>query len=291
MYWKNPGFLWAEVTPALLAMCWMLAEWLDGRRLKKFGDPRVLGVSRSRAWKWVALLMLVLALAFIAAVLPLPTLKTENTVPQTPQIAILLDVKSLEPTTEQLWRTLEDGVQALVEQAPGSLFSVVAAGSPPEVLVPPTVDAKGVQIIISRLRFALQQKPGGDLSATLDGFVGPQRSALTNLHFVVVTALPVEEVQQASLSSMENMPGVLFAQVSGSDATAQYGWRTSMGGWTWTKNPDFARDLLTAPTGRRAEAQHLSPVQWYALSGFLLLTAQFVCSLAARSKTEGGPFA
>jgi hypothetical protein len=291
MYWKNPGFLWVEVAPGLLVACWVLAEWLDGRRLRQFGDPSVLGVSRSRTWQFVAFLMLVLALVSIAAVIPLPASKGEEAVPQTPETVILLDVKSLEPAAEQLWRTLEDGLQGLVEQAPGSRFSAVAAGSPPEILVPPTLDTKGLQIIISRLRFALQQRSGADLSVTLADLVGSPGKTHTNLHFVVVTALPVEEVEQVSGSWVKNVPAVLFAQVSGSGAAARYGWRTSTGRWTWTENPEVARDLLRTVGGKRPERQPLSLVQWCALSGFLLLAMQFVCSLAARSKTQGGPFA
>jgi hypothetical protein len=235
--------------------------------------------------------MLVLGLASAAAVLPRPALKAENALPETPEIVILLDVKSLEPAAERFWRTLEDGVQAIVEQAPGSRFSVVASGSPPEVLVPPTVDARGVQIIISRLRFALQPRSGADLSETLAHFGGRQRSALANSHLLVVTALPVEEVEQVSGISMENMPGVLLVRVSGSGAPTQYGWRTSMGGWTWTAKPESTRNLLTAAMGERLGTQRLSLVQWCALFGFLLLSAEFVCSLAARSNNKGGPFA
>jgi hypothetical protein len=290
MYWRNPGYLWAEVVPGLLVVCWVLTEWIGRRRLRKLGDPEVLGVSHSWVWQFVALLLLVLGLASGAAVLPLPALKAENAVPKTPEIVILLDVNSLAPAAERLWRTLEDGVQAVVEQAPGSRFSVVASGSPPEVLVPPTVDARGVQIIISRLRLALQPRSGTDLSETLAHFTGRQRSALANSHLVVVTALPVEEVGQASAISIENMPGVVLVRVSGDGAPAQYGWRTSMGGWTWTTKPESTRNLLTATTGGRPESRRLSLVQWCALFSFLLLSAEFVCSLAARSKNKGGLF-
>jgi hypothetical protein len=291
MYWRNPVYLWAEVVPGLLVVCWVLTEWIGRRRLRRLGDPRVLGVSRSWVWQFVAVLLLVLGLASGAAVLPLPASKTENAVPETPETVILLDVNSLAPAAERLWRTLEDGLQAVFEQAPASRFSVVASGSPPEVLVPPTLDTRGVQIIISRLRFELQPRSGADLSETLAHFAGRQRGALANSHLVVVTALPVEEVEQASAISTENMRGVLLVRVSGGGGSAQYGCRTSMGGWTWTANLESARNLLTATTGERPESRRMSLVQWCALFSFLLLSAEFVCSLAARSDNKGGLFA
>jgi hypothetical protein len=291
MYWRYPTYLWVEIVPGLLLVCWVLAEWISRRRLKELGDPEVLGVSRSRALQLVALLMLVLGLASAAAVLPLPAWRVENAAPETPEIVILLDVKSLESAAERLWRNLEDAVQAVVEQVPGARISVVASGSPPEVLVPPTVDAKGVQIIMSRLHFALQPRSGGDLSETLAHFASRQRSALANLHLVVVTALPVEEVEQLSGISLENMPDVLLVRVSGSGAPTQYGWQTRIGGWTWTVKSESTRNLLTAAMGERLKTRRLSLVQWCALMGLLLLSAEFACSLAARSDSRGGTFA
>lgn len=291
MYWKSPGYLWAEVVPGLLVLCWVLTEWMGRRRLRELGDPKVLGVSRPWIRQFAAFLLLVLGIASAAAVLPLPALKAENAVPETPEIVILLDVNSLAPAAERLWPALKDAVQALVEQAPGSRFSVVASGSPPEVLVPPTIDARGVQIIISRLRFTLQPRPGTDLSETLAHFAGRQRGALANSHMVIVTALPVEEMEQASAISIKNVPGVLLVQVSGGGAPTQYGWRTSMGAWTWTTRAESTRSLLTATAGEPLKLHRLSLVQWFALFGFLLLSAEFVCSLATRSDNKGGPFA
>lgn len=116
MYWRYPNYLWAEGVPVLLLLCWGLAERVRRRHLKEFGDPQILGISTSWVPRIAVFFLLVLGLASAAAVIPLPTWHTEEAATTVREILILLDAQSFESAEDQLWESLDDAVQAILEE-------------------------------------------------------------------------------------------------------------------------------------------------------------------------------
>ena len=284
MYWRYPNYLWVEIVPVIVIIAWALAEWIRHRHLKEFGDPRVLGISIRWVPRILALLLLALGLGSAASLIPLPAANREKSVSEVPEIVILLDAQSMDPPGDQLWEALDRAIQTILEQAPGCRYTVQSVGWPPEPLVYPTIDATGLQIIVSRLRFESQRGSRLGLSEILARYDSRQQAEPHNSHFVVVTASPAEDVERLPPMRRAGAPQVLFVRLSRGDAPTQYGYRAAAGDWTWSTRAIEIRSRLKADS-RQLPLGRLSLAQCIALLAVVLLGAEYVCSRAARSST------
>jgi hypothetical protein len=285
MYWQNPTYLWAEILPGLLLLGWIISEVVHLRRLKIFGDPLVLGVSVPWVPRIAALFMLLLGIACAAAVIPLPAMHEATSAADVPIIQVLVDVHSLESAEDQTWEAFDAALQALVEQVPGTRFSAIALGSPAEVLVYPTVDMQGLQIILARLRFA--SPPGNklDLAQALLNYAASQRGQSRTARSIVVTALPADEVERVSASVNGSDFDFLFANISSDSPPIQYGHRNAAGDLVWTARAADLQQPLKADQTRFGRRAYLNPTQWFALMAVIFLCVEYICSLSARSRT------
>ena len=282
MHWRNPAFLWFETVPGVVLAGWVVSEWLRRHRLKSFGDSQVLGV----AVRWVpqiaALLLLLLGLASAAAVLPLPAFNSEEAPAKTPEILIMLDVQSMESAEDPIWDALDGAVQAVLDQGTGARFGVLGSGWPPEVLVYPTMDARGLQIVVSRLRFEMQQATRLGLPETISRYGALNPAGSSNSHLVVVTSLPPEEIERLSQTRQGGIADILFVQFGRSSAAPEYGWQSATGVWTWSPQSSKIRDLVKiSPTGSSLIGC-VMPIQWFALLAIFCFCLEYVCSMIAR---------
>ncbi len=285
MHWQNPTYLWAEILPGLLLLSWIVSEVMRARRLKVFGDPRVLGVSVPWVPRIAALVMLLLGVGFAAAVIPLPVGNEVNRTAGAPVIQLLVDIHSLEGAEDQTWEAFDAAIPVLVERFPGARYSATALGSPAEVLVYPTEDWQGLQIILARLRFGFPSGSRADLAQALAKYEVSRRGQNGNVRSIVITALPADEVERAADSMSAGQVDFFFARVSGGLPQIRYFHRNPAGNWVWTAHVTDLQQLLRAEapvTGRKA---WLSPAQWFALLAVIFLCAEYICALSAGSRT------
>ncbi|MGA2263704.1 MAG: hypothetical protein ABSH28_19985 [Acidobacteriota bacterium] len=288
MHWRNPAFLWFEIVPGVALVGWVVSEWLRHHRLKSFGDPMVLGIAIPWVPRTAALLVLLLGLASAAAVIPLPASNLEEAPAKTPEILIMLDVPPTESAEDPIWDALEGAVQALLDQGTGARFGVLASGWPPEVLVYPTVDAKGLQIIVSRQRFVMQRTTRLGLPETLSRYVGQKPAGSSNSRLVVVTALPPEEIERLSSTRQGGLPDILFVRLGRGSAAAQYGYQSATGAWTWSSHSSKIRDIMKISLTGSSLIGRVTPIQWFALLALFFLCLEYVCSMIARPGSGKG---
>jgi hypothetical protein len=282
MLWRSPLYLWIEVLPGLLILGWLLSEARRRRRLMNFGDPEILGISTPWISRVAALLLLISGIAGAAAVIALPERKEIKTPRAAPGIQILVDMQSLESGEEQLWENFDIALQSILDQAHGMLVSAATAGSTGEVVVYPTEDAKGLQIILSRLRFAPRSEVAINLAQALDKQTGLQKVQAPEMRFVVVTGAPSDEVERLAIALKDKVANLIFVSISTGSRPVQFGAGAPDGSLVWTSMAsDIQRYLKPNPDGARVNAR-IELTQWFALAALVLLCAEFLISLSAR---------
>lgn len=290
MYWQDPAYLWIELLPGLLLAGWIVSEVAGMRRLKVFGDPLVLGVSVPWGLRIAALFLLLLGIACATAVIPLPAMNQANAAADVHTICILLDLHSLEGADDQTWESYDAAIQALAEQDPGTRFSAIALGSPSRVIVYPTVDKQGFQILLARLRFETLPGNAPDLAKGMAAYADSQRDQSRAARSFIVTALPADEVERISDSKAGRDLDFVYAVVSGGRPPIQYARRSISGDLVWTTQVADLRQALRADRGRIRSGRALNPTQWFALTALILLCAEYICGLRGRSRVGGMQF-
>jgi hypothetical protein len=277
MYWGKPSYLWLQLLPGAFLLGWSVAEWLRLRRLRRFGDANVLGVSQPWMPRAAALVLFLLGMTAIAAMLAVP-FAGEGLLPSgRPEIRILLDNPPPDAGGDKFWEGIEDAVQVVLNQAPGAHFSVLTAGRPPEVRIHPTADAGGLLIMVSRLRYEWRSGSAGGLAETLAGYFQDQRSEFAQARMAVITAMPAEDLERLPVMQDDVAVPVVFVHVSGDRGAMRFGYRAPTGEWQWTSEPVVMREMLKAEIGPPVLWSSLSLVQCFALLAILLFSAEYVC--------------
>ena len=273
--------LWSGILPGGVVAAWILAEWIRMRNIRAFGDPDVMGIPTRWLPRIAALLMLVAAVGLAGATIPRSVPQEEESAVPHAGIRLLLDAGRLDSAGNLLWDSLEHAVRDILEISAGEPVSVLAPNRPAEVLIPPTVDASGVQMLAGRLRFELETKAGAGVAETVAEMVGSKDDAVSARQIVILTSRSVEEMQRLAAGMPAGGSGVLFVALSRSGSAASYGRRTAAGAWVWNSQPGMFRDLIgRADQDEKAEFNN---VQLLALAALLLLWGEHVVSLAARS--------
>ena len=283
MVWRHPVWLWAEWLPGFVFLCWVLAAWLENRRLKQLGDPVVLGVSFAWSRRLVALALLTLGLMLAGAVLAVPVMRGEDGVPTDPKFMLLIDVPSFDAAPGRLWPVLEDTINSIVDHTPGVRFEVLITGLPPEVLVPPTLDNRGLMILVSRLPFHLQQPSRAGIAETLARLTEIPAEGIANSRLLVVTAIPVEDIMRIQSLLRGNSPDTTWVNISSEVGPTRYGRQGASGKWTWSSDVTGLDAILAGHLPARAHNSSINLVQWSALLALLLLSADSVLGLASKS--------
>ncbi len=283
----HTSYLWIGLIPTLLLAGWILAEWRRQRRLRAFGDPAVVGIRSLWPARFAILLLFLLGVSSAAAILPVSGKVTGAESPSVPEVLILLDALSLEQGGDPLWDSLESAVQEVVGVAGGMPVGVLASGAPPETVVPPTLEGKGLEIVVARLRheLALGGRPG--LSAALVAFSRWRQGLAPEGRLVVATAMAVEDLERIPDSVYGGAPGIGFVRLAQEGAAAEYGYRSGQGKWSWDLRPAE----LGATLQRRhvlADARRLSTAQWLALFAALLLGGESLAGMVVRAAGGGG---
>lgn len=277
--------------PGLLILGWIISEVMRRRRLATFGDPEVLEVSTPWTARIAALLLLLFGIACAVAVIALPERKEVGKPQAAPGIRILVDLQSLANGGEQVWEAFDISLQSVLDQAQGVLFSAAIAGSPGELTVYPTEDAKGLQIILARLRYESWHQNPPDLAQALAKQLGMQRVQAPNLRFIVVTTMAPDEVARLVSALQDKATDVIFIRISPSGQPVHFGTKAVAGSLVWTTNVADILPFLRPDPGRDRQNAVIELTQWLALAALVLLCAEFLVSLCARLRAGRSPVA
>ncbi len=287
MSWPFPQYFWIETIPLVLLSGWALAEIRQHRRLRKFGDPKVLGMDHPWLPRVAAALLLSLGLAAAGAVMPAPG-NDMGPVDATPAaFDLVLDL----PQSAEPGDALESLLQTIIDQIPGAHFSLLVSGPPIERLVPVTEDTMGLMILLDAQLDRLAGQSNPDRSETLIALQERIAGEDGRSRFVVVTDLPVGELERLPVRRPQEFSRLLFVSFGGKSETSYVGRRSAEGMWTWLPAPGGIGDLLAQAQDPGPQSPHWSRMQQWALLAMLLLCGEYVCRLAAQAKAKRGPLA
>ena len=283
MDWGRPSYVFLQTLPGVFLLGWAVSEWLRLRRLRRFGDAAVMGVSQSWIPKAAALALFLLGITATAAMLAIPFAGEGIPPGNRPEIRVLLDQRSLDAAEDRLWEGVENAVEVILDQVQGADFSLLASGPPPEVLVHRTADAGGLRIMVSRLRYEWGQGSGGRLAETLARYLQTRRSDFPRARMAVITAISSEDLDRLPVMQDDGTVPVVFVQLSRESGAIRFGHRAASGQWQWSGEPGAMREVLTAEQRPPALWGGLSLIQCLALLAVLLFGVEYVCRHATRS--------
>jgi hypothetical protein len=220
---------------------------------------------------------------FAVALLPVPAKQGADGGSPDPKVMILIDVSSFDTAQDRLWSALEDTIQAIVDRAPVVHFGVMTPGVPPEVLVPPTLDNLGLLIIVSRLPFHSRQQSRSGIAETLAHLAEGRAAEIPNARLLVLTAAPAEEISRLETLSHGGSPDTTWVNISRGVESTLYGREGGSGKWTWSPDSGVLDAALSRSLPTKGGSGAVNLVQLCALSAFLLLSAESILGLAAKS--------
>jgi len=277
----------------LVLLAALVGQRLRRRRLGRFGDYQVLGVSAQTARRTASALLLGLGIACVAAIPADPYREPQEVAKAIPLIEVVLDFSfsgEARREAESRWEDLCAGVDQIVELSRSARFSVYGPGKPLELLIPDTLDVQGVLLILNGTyhgdaKGAPDNLPGA-LAALLHG-----RAEDRYRRVIVVSTRTREELTRLWLSEAQPMVRPLFLRMTAETESAEYGIPTVKGGWSWSRQPEFLRGYLTSslPGDEHSYSpwKRFSAIQLFAFAGFFLLSAEFIYPLFIQSSAGG----
>ncbi len=289
MYWQIPGFLWVEILPGLILLAWVVSEVRRMHRLRVFGDPRIMGLTVPWLPRIAALFMLIFGVACAAAVIPLPAMPERATATDASLTDILVDVRSLDNAGERMWDAFDSAIQTLVGLVPGTRFSAIALSTPPKVLVYPTADTQGLEIVSARLRFNMPPGNRAELAQAMSGYAASRKGKPRAARSVIVTAWPADQLESVGASLHGIGSDIVFAELSAGDQPVRYGHRNAAGEMVWTVRSQDLPQLFKGNQPEPGRRTFLAPIQWFALMAVIVLCGEYILSLSGRTRAGRMP--
>jgi len=285
MVWFFPGYYWMEIIPGLLLVGWLLSELQFRRRLRRFGDARILGIAFPWLPRLAAAMISALGVALAAAILPLPA--TGGKTPISPVTNIVFDLPASRAPDPGGNERAGAAVRALFAQTPEARFRLLASEPALGTLVPATADTKGFEMLLEGLPAPVHPRRSETLAALQERV----RRESAESQYVVLTGLPARDLERIPVSRPLEFSRILFVLPAAEGRGAAMGRRAANGTWLWATAPDGWRRLIFAAAAASAGSPGLSPVQRSALLAMLFLGIGFMCRYAGRSRAKEPPYA
>ncbi len=261
--------------------------------MRRFGDPRVLGVPRRVSWHLLRVLLLVLGAACAAALLAEPAWHARRDPSSPPSLDLILDFTpgAQSPVyADQIWETFCDSVDSLCALALASRISLYGLGYADGLEIPPTTDAEGLLLVLNGFLPRNGKSTPGEISANLTARLARQ-SGTDSLRVVVISSRTREDLQRLWLSVPESATSLMVVRMPMEGGAPEFGLPASTGDWIWSGQTEAVRKFIA---GRRVRDEgwpaawyRLSALQAIALAGFLCLLGEFAGPLVLRSRTGG----
>jgi hypothetical protein len=289
--WRYPSWLWIELFPLLVFSVLAISYATQRRRMKRFGNLRVLGLASNIALPLLRSLLLVSGVACVAAIPADPYQPGVESISGESTVGIYCDLQPApvpEMPDERKWEDLCDGVEMLVALSPSARFSVYGPGDPLTTLVPKTTDTEGMLLMLNGSPPASAGGDGGSLTRGVAALLSGQKDELRKI--VVLSTRPPEELAGV-WSSLPPAGALMFVRIAAEGAPTEYGSAGDAGTLVWSRQGGSLWSFLNSDrnSGRRhlPPGQLLSPTQYLALGGFIMIAAEFLIPLRVRTRIRG----
>jgi hypothetical protein len=253
------------------------AELLRRHRLKRFGEPGLLGLRTG----WMARLVpgILVAAAVTAAASIIPQSEEQRWISQdrVQSLSFLVDSGWVEPDPGNS-TLLAEAIRTTTKHISGLKVSVYLSGTAAETLVPASWDCEGVHVLAERISLGWQRIAGpGDLQASLNSIAVVPGDERRDRAIVILTGLSAEEMERRALVPPDGTR--LLCLLTSAGAPAQVGACSPEGNWTWAERAESMPALLESharPTGPVAWLRSRDFIQLLAAGGLLLLAVEFL---------------
>lgn len=254
-----------------------LAHLSRRRRIAQFGDAAVLGLARRRYSSIIAPLLTSSAAGFVAAALVLrPAGQSSNE--NAAELGIVIDAEFVKGGTgADAAVEVSDAIRAVISQSPPCRLAISLSGDPPQLLIPPTMDAQGALVVMDGS--AMRETPAVDSTVAQRS---RQQSGTGAGRVVHVTSQQPEDVENALRGVRGHGQDVAFVVVTAGSGGLLFGTYDRDGSLSWSVSPLALHEFLTseriAKAGLWSWLESFSAVQWMALLGFAFLAAESLWS-------------
>ncbi len=276
MYWSHQSWLWAEILPVFAVLAAAVAHFLRGRRMKRFGETKVLGTS-AHPIRHIAGAVLVAAGVACAAAVPAGPRWRRSDSPTEPGLTqIILDFKCEGDSGQEaqdLWDDLCDQIDLLLSQALSPRFSLRGVANASDLEIPDTFDRLGLLLILTghtpdcsrRIPANLQ-----DVEESLSSQSGEHQRR------IVVSTRSREALSPLQIPADTDGEKPLVIRIAGETHSAEWAVVPVNGEWTWGREQQILRRHLSPAVAddqrRQPLWKRLSAVQLLALAGFIFLS-------------------
>jgi hypothetical protein len=219
------------------------AELGRRRRLRRFGDPALLGARDRPAARLVAALLLATGASATAAVIPQADSGPKTGSSRPSKLVFLID-STWEVNSADGRAALLESIRSVAQTQRGSAVSIVRSANGPEQVVAATLDTEGALVLLDRVSH--DWVPG--VRNRLQDDIAALRKDAHDQKLVILTALPVEEVQQLP------SPVALIVRLA-DEGELEFAVPAANGEWTWTRD---AREMASLSRAQAGEGELLS---------------------------------
>lgn len=291
MHWEHPAWLWAQSVPLLALLASIAAYLLQKRRMRRFGDNVILGVTYRSGRRLLRALLLALAASCAAAITAGPVRKSAGESHAPPSVKIVLDfkVEKSPGETARVWEVFCDGVELLSALVPSARLSVSGLEDAEGLVIPETSDVDGLLLILNGFLPRETKMDSAQVSEKLAALLA-RKDASSMGRIVLVSTRTRRELEDLwlSLPTVANKP--LLMRLPPEGDPSEYGLPGSRGDWNWSGQEETVRRFLeNQVTGWNwpAQLKLFSITQSLAFAGFLFLLMEIAAPLFTRAGTGG----
>ncbi len=266
----------------VITAAWCLGEYLKHRRIREFGDCRVLGVRQRWAPKVTGIALFALGVAAAASILwAREPNDSSRSLPEW-ETRVYLDLESpaapgfsgLDP-----WMSLDSLLAALASGDLPCRMSLHRLAEPSVPVIPATEDLEGYRILLERSRIEWSVQRGGGGRAEM---LAPDKPADGNaVHMLLfLTARAPEEIAQHLTSGLPRASIlVILRPQESSSSTPRYWYRSREQGWAQAEGLGELAAMVAAPPALESNGglfERQPTIRSFALAAFVLLLLEYV---------------
>lgn len=295
MNFNDPSFTWLYVIPSGLVLIWSMSEWLRRRRVRRFLNPALLGITYGTEKRLARLTFFTLGAAAAAAILAFPRARISEEQHHTPRIAILLDSRlSFPASPARVSEEVADSIRSALGVPSGSEHGLYRSGEPPRMLIPPTLDAQGFLLRLDSILQEWQAEEFGALWAWVREIGERHRAGSGDpVRWIIYTSHPEEVLRALPSERLASSPRILIVRVRNRDRGLESS--ATKAPTPWIDAGDIValhRFVREKAPARPRETADLTSVRWLASLGLLALSLEVIPFRAAvRHKTARGSHA
>jgi hypothetical protein len=284
--WLGTEYFWIWTLALLFIVAGSIFRIYRNKRLRIFCNPALSGASFRWHQSGVMILLLALGVLSTAAIIPASARKANQNEDPQPTIGILFDSDSVRTAalmSQDSSYGLQDSIQWVIENAPEEKISVWQTGTPVELLIPSTWDARAIQMLAAVVFAAHQESKSHGVPEGVSRMLLAMRGSRSRI--VVLSARTDQEIESLTQSMADTENKVVFVQTQGNPISVpKFYYQNAAGRWVWESAAGRFREVLQseqqAGNGMNSWLESLSVVRTLAILAFVFLSAETIWHLS-----------